>query len=317
MKFLLLMVSLSMAMTPAMGGQRGSTPKVETPVKPSSASASAPDSPTGTAVFALRNEKGSTSVIPAFGADQPLESKVIRYGEKDVVSLRTKLRYTTLIILPKNEKILDFSCGDKEFWVVEGSENFAYVKPAKTGAQTNLNLITASGNIYSFALAEVSETPNVEPDVKVFVELKDDSMISATKGPPRFFTETEIDKYRQEAEAAKKDAIRAKQITDEALEKGVGKILSSVRCGYQFKKNEKPFYVSTICHDDKQTYLSMAPEETPTLYELRDGPNLVNFTYQPFEADGRPNAGILVVQKVIHRGYIAIGKKRLQFSIPE
>ena len=49
----------------------------------------------------------------------------------------------------------------------------------------------------------------------------------------------------------------------------------------------------------------MRPEETPTLYEIRDGkPNLVNFEYHD---------GLLTAQKVIDRGYLAIGKARLVF----
>ena len=84
-----------------------------------------------------------------------------------LVKIKAKVRYTTLIILPKSEQILDFTCGDKEFWVINGAQNLAYVKPAKPGSQTNLNLITASGNIYSFVLTEVSKLPNGEPDLKV------------------------------------------------------------------------------------------------------------------------------------------------------
>src|SRR5262249_54320151 len=79
-------------------------------------------------------------------------AKVVSYGDKEVVKVNTKLRYTTLIILPKSEQILDFTCGDKEFWIINGNQNFAYVKPAKAGAQTNVNLVTASGNVYSFVL---------------------------------------------------------------------------------------------------------------------------------------------------------------------
>src|SRR5262249_40063889 len=138
MKLVQFSVAMVLTVIPAAAQQRGSPPTVVSPAK--SVSSVASDS------------------------SAALGSKVIRYGEKDVVKLRTKQRYTTLIILPKNEKILDFSCGDKEFWIVEGSENFAYVKPAKANAQTNLNLITASGNIYSFALIEISDTPDAEPD---------------------------------------------------------------------------------------------------------------------------------------------------------
>src|SRR4051812_16458119 len=58
-------------------------------------------------------------------------SRVVKYTDRDVVSVKAKVRYTTMIILPKEERILDFVCGDKNFWVVNGSVNFAYVKPAK------------------------------------------------------------------------------------------------------------------------------------------------------------------------------------------
>ena len=100
--------------------------------------------------------------------------------------MKAKVRFTTLIVLPKQEQILDFTCGDKEFWIVNGSQNFAYVKPAKPGSRTNLNLITASGNIYSFVLSEVSEAADSEPDLKIFIEPKDESMLSAANGQPRF-----------------------------------------------------------------------------------------------------------------------------------
>src|SRR5579859_224886 len=92
-------------------------------------------------------------------ADAPaLSARVVAYGERDVVAVKAKIRYTTLIVLPKQESILDYTCGDKEFWIVNGTANFAYVKPAKANSETNLNLITASGNIYSFVLREVSDT---------------------------------------------------------------------------------------------------------------------------------------------------------------
>src|SRR5580698_6522614 len=143
------------------------------------------------------------SATGADASDAVPQAKIIAYGEKDVIRLKTKLRYTTLIILPKEEQILDFTCGDKEFWVVNGNENIAYVKPAKAGAQTDLNLITASGNIYSFVLAEVSEPPEGAPDLKVFVEPKDDSILSAVNGSPRFVSAQALDDYRQQADLAR------------------------------------------------------------------------------------------------------------------
>src|SRR5579864_3448841 len=86
---------------------------------------------------------------------QSREARTIKYAAKDIVLIKAKLRYTTLIVLPQNEKILDFVTGDKDFWVVEGTQNFCYIKPAKQGTSTDVTLITASGNVYSLLVREV------------------------------------------------------------------------------------------------------------------------------------------------------------------
>src|SRR5579863_10377290 len=138
-------------------------------------------------------------------------ARVVAYGEKDVVEVNAKIRYTTLIVLPKQESILDYTCGDKEFWIVNGNANFAYVKPAKANSETNLNLITASGNIYSFVLREVSDTQGADPDLKVFIEPKEGSTLAAMNAAPKFVPASQIDDYRQQAEIAKEQAREAKE----------------------------------------------------------------------------------------------------------
>jgi type IV secretion system protein VirB9 len=244
----------------------------------------------------------SPAVVPA---DPEPSTKTIGYGTKDVVKLNTKVRFTTLIVLPQNERILDFSCGDKEFWIINGNQNFAYVKPAKEGSMTNLNLITASGNIYTFVLVEVSNLPSTVPDIKVFIEPKEESMINAASQPPRFVSSEELDSYRQQIEIAKQEKKRVDEIAEKERDAQIGKFLSETKFTYRFDPKKKPFHVSAIYHDKKFTYIKADPEETPTLYEVRDGkPNLVNFEYKD---------GVYVAEKVIDRGYLAVGKSRLLF----
>jgi type IV secretory pathway VirB9-like protein len=236
-------------------------------------------------------------------------AKVIDYGEKDVIPVKTKLRFSTLIVLPKTEQILDFICGDKELWVVNGNQNFAYVKPAKAGAQTNLNLVTASGNVYSFLLSEVSEIPRAEPDFKVFVELKDDSMLAASRSAPKFVAAQELDALKQQMAAAKDEARQVKQSEQAAIDKGIHQFVSNVRFAYHFEAGKKPFNVRAMYHDDRFTYIQARPEETPTLYEIKDGkPNLVNFDYRD---------GAYVASKILDRGYLAVGKQKLGFTREE
>src|SRR5580693_855716 len=106
------------------------------------------------------------AVLAVSAAAQSREARTVKYAAKDIVLIKTKLRYTTLIVLPQNEKILDFVTGDKDFWVVEGTQNFCYVKPAKQGISTDVTLITAAGNVYSFLVKEVGESD--EFDLKLF-----------------------------------------------------------------------------------------------------------------------------------------------------
>jgi type IV secretory pathway VirB9-like protein len=242
----------------------------------------------------------------AVPADSGPSTKTVQYGEKDVIKLKTKVRFTTLIVLPQNEQILDFTCGDKEFWVVNGNQNFAYVKPAKEGTMTNLNLVTAAGNIYSFVLTEISNDRDAEPDIKVFVEPKEQSMIAVADQAPRFVSARELDNYRQQVAIAKEETLHTKETAQAEKDALIDKFLSETRFTYRFDPDKKPFRIRAIWHDSKFTYLQGQPEEIPTLYEIRDGkPNLVNFEYKN---------GVYVAEKVIDRGYLAIGKSRLLFE---
>jgi type IV secretory pathway VirB9-like protein len=259
------------------------------------------------------SKKSAETVIRPTGLAEPLVrptgARAVVYSERDVISVRTKLRYTTMIVLPKEEQILDFTCGDKEFWVVNGNQNFAYVKPAKAGAQTNLNLVTATGNIYSFVLSDISEIAKAEPDLKIFVELKDDAMASAARSAPRFVSANEVEAYKAQLEKAKTELQKAKESEQSAIEKGINRFVSNVRFPYRFEAGKKPFFVRAMYHDGRFTYIQARPEETPTLYEIRDGqPNLVNFDYKD---------GVYVANKILDHGYLAIGKQKLGFKREE
>lgn len=235
-----------------------------------------------------------------------LSTKEVSYGDKDVVMIRTKIRYTTLIKLPPSEKIVDFTCGDKDFWVINGAENIAHVKPAKVGSSTNLNLITGSGNIYSFALTEISEDPLAQPDLKVFITPNDESMIKAAKTSPRFVSVKELEDAKQQTAKAEEDTKRAKEQTQTAIDTGISAFIKNVRFPYRFESGKKPFSVRAMYTDDKFTYIQARPEEPPAIYEMKDGkPNLVNFEYRN---------GMYTINKILGDGYLAIGKQKLAFS---
>src|SRR5437016_6665512 len=64
-------------------------------------------------------------------------ARTVKYSQQDIISVRAKLRFSTLIVLPQNEEILDYATGDKEFWIINGAHNLCYVHPAEAGIRSD------------------------------------------------------------------------------------------------------------------------------------------------------------------------------------
>lgn len=235
--------------------------------------------------------------LASLASAQEWTSRTVVYDAEDIVNVATQIRFTTLVVLPETEKILDFVVGDKEFWQVEGIENFAYIKPSKAGASTNVQLITATGNVYSLVLEEVSHTKGT-PDLKLFIQE------SNPEEPPRPRRFVPVDEANQLREALVQVAEQAEQ-DKETFRREYGSDLHFV---YKFKRNERPFFVSAIYHDGKFTYIRSDAQEKPALYEIAvdDGkPNLVDFQMED---------GLYIVPKILTRGRLSIGKSKLDFE---
>src|SRR5687768_1780631 len=131
-------------------------------------------------------------------------------SERSLTALNTKVRYTTMILLPEGEEILDVVCGDRDFWVISATQNVAHVKPAKEGAATNLNLVTASGMVYSFLLTE-GKLP--QPDLKVYVTADP----NAVRGKPKYYSATQVSALQTELTEVKAAMQTAQRRSDEAI----------------------------------------------------------------------------------------------------
>ena len=236
-------------------------------------------------------------------------ARVVKYSKEDIVPVRAKVRFSTLIVLPEDEEILDFTTGDKEFWIINGAHNLCYVHPAQTGVHSNLNLITASGHVYSFLLNEISAQPNVEPDLKIFVEPKDGSGFAANAGLRGYVSAGEAEAYKKELETLRSqiaDQVRAAQAQSaEEINHFRSSYASKLQFDYTLDRRaaREPFLVTSIYHDDAFTYIKCAAREKPALYELKDGkPNLISFQLEN---------GVYIAPKIIDSGYLAIGNKKL------
>jgi type IV secretion system protein VirB9 len=223
-------------------------------------------------------------------------ARIVKYHANDIVSVRAKMRYTTLIQLPSTEKILEIATGDKDFWIIDAVGNYCFLHPAKEGIHSNLNLITDKGTVYSFTLDDVE---TADPDLKVVIEPSDPSSLSAANGVTKLVPASEVAAAQAQAQLAQAHAAAAvEQFRAEYP-------TQALKFDYTFH-NETPFDVSAIYHDDRFTYIRSSATEKFALYGLKDGkPDLINFQLKD---------GTYVIPKVVDHGYLEIGKHKLVFE---
>ena len=238
-------------------------------------------------------------VVVVSPAAQETGIREVTASERSLIPLHAKLRYTTMILLPDEEEILDVVCGDKDFWVISATQNIAHVKPAKEGAATNLNLVTASGAVYSFLL---TESKSGQPDLKIYVQAD----ATTTRDRPKYVSATQLTALQNELNDARAAVQSVRHEQQEAVASFRRQYPAALQFAFGTPKYEKPFLVRSIWHDGQFTYIKSDAQELPALYEVKDGqPSLVNFQVQ---------SGTYVVPKVLDRGYLALGKDRFSFQ---
>jgi type IV secretory pathway VirB9-like protein len=240
---------------------------------------------------------GVVTFVTLAAAAQDLTARNVQYHSQDIVPIRAKIKYTTLIELPTTEKIMEAAVGDKDFWIVDVVGNFCFVHPAKAGISSNLNLITDKGNIYSFTLQDVSASG--APDLKVIVAPIDASAIVASNGPAQFVPAAQL-LHSQEQLAALQTHVT------QAVDQYKSSYPMELKFDYAFKSNEAPFDIQSIYHDQKFTYIKTTAPEKFSVYEMKDGkPSLISYQLQD---------GTYVIPKVMENGYVELGKKRMEFT---
>ncbi len=224
-------------------------------------------------------------------------------GEDRVHAIRARVRHTTVIVLPAEERILDFVAGDSEYWHLTGAANVAYLKPLAEDAATNIALVCESGRIYPFLVSEHGDEP---PHLVVRVE--PDAQTAAGSGLPAFVARSEVAAYREMAAEAAEAAHRAQVAADAAIEAFRASYPERLRFEYRLDRDatRRPFLVEAMWHDGQFTYLRSRAQEAPALYELKDGePSLVAFDLG--------EGGLYVARRVLGDGWLQIGEDRLRW----
>ena len=241
-----------------------------------------------------------------------------RMARNRIHRLRTRVRHTTVIVLPGGENILDFVVGDSEYWHLAGAANVAFLKPLSADAATNIALVCESGRIYSFLVSEYGEKP---PHLVVRVESGAEASGVSGGGAdgPKFVARSEVAAYRRMAAEAVEAArvaqaeaeagiLEARQQAEAEIEAFRARYPGRLAFEYRLDGNasRRPFLVEAMWHDGQLTYLRSRAQESPALYELRDGePALVAFDLT--------EDGLYIARHVLADGWLQIGDKRMRW----
>jgi len=244
-----------------------------------------------------------SSPAPASGA------RTVIYAPRDLVTLRTQVNFSTLIVLPDGEEVVDATCGDREGWLINVRGGLVSVKPATAGSRTNLNVVATSGQVYAFLLTEVSADDTQDVDLAVYLEPETLEGAMQRGIRPTWVRAEQLEDFRAQADLAREQARRATETAQADLERGLTEFRAryplSLQFDYRVELDNKPFFVRAMFHDDHRTFIHADARELPALYELQDDvPSLVTFEVQD---------GTYIVPKVLEEGYLIIGSKRLGF----
>lgn len=101
---------------------------------------------------------------------------IFEYNERTTIKMLLREFMHSTIVLPKGEKILDFTLGDnmnfKAALVDKELSNVLYVWGQHAGADTNLTIFGKSGNIYLFYLRNHSIRSDYVPHLVVYIKDK-------------------------------------------------------------------------------------------------------------------------------------------------
>jgi type IV secretion system protein VirB9 len=234
---------------------------------------------------------------------------VIRETETPPV-IRAGLLQSTLILLPAEEKVATVFGGDTVSWVFDGghvASRFISIKPKIANTTTDVHIVSDHGNEYTLQLREVSSDGDPHFDSKVFVTPGDQAGKDKLAAMPVFVPAAELDKAKREAlEAQSKEANERKA---EATKAEQYRSQYPGKLHFDYTWNEKKgnaLGLQQVWRDEKFTYLRGHFQETPALYELKDGKgSLINFDY---------NDGLYTIPKTVADGYLTIGKQRVEFK---
>ena len=252
---------------------------------------------------------------------EPPIREIVHPPDRSVRLVTRPLRHTT-ILLPPEERIVDFVVGDGLYFEVTGADNVAFVKPMQNNRRTSVSFTTNLDHAYSF---DVFATSLVRPDEVLRVRWPDEERMApgeAGGGVVAGFREREfgldfvasdtlesirrrIDAVREQQAQVETEAARqlasVERLAERRYEEFKLAFPRRIEARYRLSPEiqSAPLFVHQIFTDGQFTYLRSSAQESPALYTLSGAagsePVLANVTLSP--------NGFYVIDHVVSAGF--------------
>ena len=241
---------------------------------------------------------------------QPSAPRTISIAETGTPPVvRAGLLQSTLILLPAEEKVATVFGGDTVDWIFDGghvASRFISIKPKIANGMTDVHIVSDRGNEYTLQLREVSSDEDPHFDSKVFLTPSDKAGQDRLAELPVFVPVAELERAKQDAATAKASVEAEHKQEETRAEQYRSQYPGTLHFDYAWDQAKgKTVGLQQIWRDDRFTYLRGHFQETPALYETKDGKgSLINFDFKD---------GLYTVPKELDNGYLSIGKQKVDF----
>lgn len=238
------------------------------------------------------------------------------------VTVTTRVRHVTTVVLPESASIVDVVVGDAEYWDVSSAAHLAFIRPLVPAARSNLVLLTASGAVIPLLVVEDTEaavdavvrieTPGRQPAVKTedssapVLATRDELTAMATRAVEAWEAAEEAEaRAAEHVEAARAAAQEALDTDREAYAR---RLQFDYRWAFNAEPQRHPWLVEGLWHDGQRTYLRTRAT-SPVLYEQVEG------VLEPVPAATVLDEVLHVVPRVLGPGVLEVAGRRIAWTV--
>ena len=252
--------------------------------------------------------RGRVLVVVCVLAATPSAAQEVRApaaSENAPVTVLTRVRHVSTVVLPETAEIVDLVAGDPQQWDVSAAAHLVFVRPLVEGARSNLVLLTAAGDVVPLTVIE-----SADGRVDAVVRVETPRAATADSGRVLAAIENVAATAARAAEARAAERVEAARTVARArLDADRESYPRQFRFDYRWEHSPAgyPWMVEGMWHDGLRTYLRTRAL-VPVLHERRDG-ELVRV-----EVSAVLDDVVHVVPRVLGSGALEVGGQRLQWT---